>query len=158
MKELVHVKIGSVNEVLPVIALYEEGCFKDIYELRTPKGRCWVHKRWCKPVLPQQSDTDWRGFLKNHWDNERGHCSVDSLDEFMRIFNRAASDHQNKNNNEQISKANRNDQETTDRVSDSGRGSGSDSTAAKGDKRGIRKTDKQVKARTYVELSLFPDF
>ena len=38
MDKFVHVNIGSTNGVLPVIALYTEGCFKDFYELRTPKG------------------------------------------------------------------------------------------------------------------------
>lgn len=135
MEKLVHVKIGTTNEVLPVIALYTDGCFKDIYELKTSKGRCWVHKRWCSPVVPQKDDTDWRGFLKAHWDNEHGYCRVDCLEEFMEIFNRAASN---------ISK---NDNEQGKRITQEVRKHRSDHNSKHNNKR-----------RAPVELSLFPDF
>lgn len=134
MEKLVHVKIGTTNEVLPVIALYTDGCFKDIYELKTSKGRCWVHKRWCSPVVPQKDDTDWRGFLKAHWDNEHGYCRVDCLEEFMEIFNRAASKHKHDNEQEK-------------RITQEVRKHRSDHNSKHNNKR-----------RAPVELSLFPDF
>ena len=96
MDKFVHVNIGSTNGVLPVIALYTEGCFKDFYELRTPKGRCWVHKKWCRPVETASNDTDWRAYLKAHLDNVHNHCRVDALAGFMEIFNRAAAAYQKK--------------------------------------------------------------
>lgn len=152
-ESFVHVKIGAVDEVLPVIALYAGGCFKDIYELRTRKGRCWVHKKWCSPVVPQKDDADWRGYLKAHWDNEHGYCCVDSLQGFMEVFDRAAAKYQSKKN-EQGNKTNHT-KEAANHVSCSRRGA---AATSEGIKKGAVNTGKHVKARVPVELSLFPDF
>lgn len=103
MDKFVHVNIGSTNGVLPVIALYTEGCFKDFYELRTPKGRCWVHKKWCRPVTigvdiaqpgSEKSVTkvvDRREFAKDHWDQKHNHLSVDVLEDWYQLFRRDAA-------------------------------------------------------------------
>lgn len=109
MQQLIHVKIGLTDGVYPVRKFYTEGVFKDIYEYQENANTiAWVHKRWCTPVDPQQSDTDWRGFLRTHWDNEHGYCRVDCLQEFMTIFNRAAAAYINKKQHHEQTKKNDN--------------------------------------------------
>lgn len=94
MQQLIHVKIGLTDGVYPVRKFYTEGVFKDIYEYQENANTiAWVHKRWCTPVDPQQSDTDWMGFLRTHWDAEHNHCKVEYLNDFMVIFNRAAANY-----------------------------------------------------------------
>lgn len=99
MAQLIHVKIGNTDGVYPVIETYPEGdMFHDFYcfwdEAHSSKN--WVHKQWCTPVETASNDTDWRAYLKAHWDNVHNHCRVDALAGFMEIFNRAAAAYQKK--------------------------------------------------------------
>lgn len=120
MQQLIHVKIGLTDGVYPVRKFYTEGVFKDIYEYQENANTiAWVHKRWCTPVSAPQAasdsvschglqavdsvpaTTDWRSFLRTHWDATHNHCQVEHLDEFYAIFRRAAAAYINKQNHEQ---------------------------------------------------------
>ena len=120
MQQLIHVKIGLTDGVYPVRKFYTEGVFKDIYEFQENANTiAWVHKRWCTPVSAPQAasdsvpchglqaaesvstTTDWRKFLREHWDAEHNHCQVEHLNEFYAIFRRAAAAYINKQNHEQ---------------------------------------------------------
>lgn len=107
MDKYIHVKIGTIDGVYPVQALYTTGVFKDIYEYRKDANTiAWVHKRWCTPYKSDGTlvcqdatpiaDTDWRKFLKEHWDEERGHLRTDCLNQFMVMFINAAAAHMKK--------------------------------------------------------------
>lgn len=102
MDNYIHVKIGTVDGTYPVLESHTTGVLKDIYEYRKDAGTiAWVHSRWCTPCLPDgaplpqdtapATDTDWRKFLKLHWDTERGCLRTDCLDQFMAIFINAAT-------------------------------------------------------------------
>ena len=121
--EYIHVKIGLVDAVYPVLEFITTGSFKDFYHFRTsPTTTAWTHKQWCTPCTADgttisaapngnvpchglqavdSTTTDWRAFLKNHWDTEHNHCQVEHLNEFYDIFRRAAATYINKQNHEQ---------------------------------------------------------
>ena len=116
--EYIHVKIGLVDAVYPVLEFITTGSFKDFYHFRTsPTTTAWTHKQWCTPctadgtpisaapngnvpchglqAVDDSTTTDWRAFLKTHWDTEHNHCQVEHLDEFYDIFRRAAANYIN---------------------------------------------------------------
>lgn len=67
-----------------------DGILKGWNYLQMPNGsKCYMARRWCLPL--SADDTDWRKFLREHWDDERNHCRVECLGEFMAIFTRAAA-------------------------------------------------------------------
>ena len=108
--QYIHVKIGLIDAVYPVLGLITTGAFNGFYHFRTsPTTTAWTHKQWCtpctadgKPIADTESqDTDWRKFLRDHWDTERNHCKVEYFAEFYRIFRRAAAAYINKQNYEQ---------------------------------------------------------
>lgn len=120
--EYIHVKIGLVDAVYPVLEFITTGSFKDFYHFRTsPTTTAWTHKQWCTPCTADgtpigtvpchglqavdSTTTDWRAFLKTHWDTVHNHCQVEHLDEFYAIFRRAAANYIN-NKNEQQKKVN----------------------------------------------------
>lgn len=179
MQQLIHVKIGLTDGIYPVRKFYTEGVFKDIYEYQENANTiAWVHKRWCTPVSTPQAlsgsvpchglqavdsvTTDWRTFLKSHWDAEHNHCQVEHLDEFYAIFHRAAAAYINKQNHEQEQdkvKSHHQSGAHEPRRADallhpSGRHRPAAALSA-GDKAKVRETNRQMKP---VELSLFPDF
>lgn len=98
--EYIHVKIGLTDAVYPVLELITTGPFNGFYHYSTsPTTTAWTHKRWCTPCAAdgtpiadtERQDTDWRKFLRDHWNTERNHCKVEHLDEFYRIFRSAAA-------------------------------------------------------------------
>ena len=98
--EYIHVKIGLTDTVYPVLELITTGPFNGFYHYSTsPTTTAWTHKRWCTPCAAdgtpiadtESQGTDWRKFLRDHWDTVRNHCKVEHLDEFYRIFRRAAA-------------------------------------------------------------------
>lgn len=98
--EYIHVKIGLTDAVYPVLELITTGPFNGFYHYSTsPTTTAWTHKRWCTPCAAdgtpiadtESQGADWRKFLRDHWDTERNHCKVEHLDEFYRIFRRAAA-------------------------------------------------------------------
>lgn len=116
--EYIHVKIGLVDGVFPVLEFYTKWPFEGFYHYRSsPHETSWTHKQWCTPCLadgtpltatdtpqPQHPDndgesqtvsTDYRKFLSEHWDAEHNHCKVECLDEFYAIFRRAAANYIN---------------------------------------------------------------
>ena len=107
----IHVRIGLTDAVYPVRQFITDGLMHDMYEFQAnPTTIGWTHKQWCTPCLADgtsinaaqdDTDTDWRTFLKTHWDDARNHCRVDCLEEFMTIFRRAAANYINKQNHEQ---------------------------------------------------------
>ena len=109
MSRYIHVKIGLTDGVFPVREFITTGLMHDMYEFQQDEHTIgWVHKRWCTPVCAPQAPsgsvpttTDWRAFLKNHWDTEHNHCQVEHLNEFYAIFRRAAAAYINKQNHEQ---------------------------------------------------------
>lgn len=101
MSRYIHVKIGLTDGIFPVRKFITTGLMHDMYEFQQDEHTIgWVHKRWCTPVSAPQAPsssvpchglqavdsvtttTDWRAFLKTHWDTERNHCKVEYLDEF----------------------------------------------------------------------------
>lgn len=176
MQQLIHVKIGLTDGVYPVRKFYTEGVFKDIYEYQENANTiAWVHKRWCTPVSAPQVPsgsvpchglqavdsvtTDWRTFLKSHWDAEHNHCQVEHLNEFYAIFRRAAAAYINKQNHEQDKDKSHHQhgahepRRTDALLHPSGRHGPAASLPA-GDKAKVREANRQMKI---VELSLFPD-
>ena len=125
--EYIHVKIGLVDGVFPVLEFCTKWPFEGYYHYRSsPHETSWTYKQWCTPCLadgtpltatdtpqPQHPDkdgesqtvsTDYRKFLSEHWDAEHNHCKVERLDEFYAIFRRAAAAYINKQNHEQENK------------------------------------------------------
>ncbi len=176
-QQFIHVKIGLTDGVYPVRKFYTEGVFKDIYEYQENANTiAWVHKRWCTPVSAPQAlsgsvpchglqavdsvTTDWRTFLKSHWDAEHNHCQVEHLDEFYAIFRRAAAAYINKQNHEQDKDKSHHQsgahelRRTDALLNQSGRQRPVTSLPA-GDKAKVRSPNKSIKP---VQLSLFPDF
>lgn len=192
--EYIHVKIGLVDAVYPVLEFITTGSFKDFYHFRTsPTTTAWTHKQWCTPCTADgtpigtvpchglqavdSTTTDWRAFLKTHWDTENSCCKVEYLDEFYDIFRRAAAAYINKQNHEQDNKTINEDHlqhgeydtRGTNEVSNPSGGRGPALSMPTRDKEPVRETGKQMKpvpcAATeqqpqqkkprYVELSLF---
>lgn len=186
--EYIHVKIGLVDAVYPVLEFITTGSFKDFYHFRTsPTTTAWTHKQWCTPctadgtpigtvpchglqAVDDSTTTDWRSFLKNHWDTEHNHCQVEYLGEFYAIFRRAAANYFNsiqKKHEQEIKQQcilQGNDQHgghgqrEADAVSHPAGRRGTAATVPAGDTQKVHKSRKAVKRKTYVELSLFPDF
>lgn len=166
----IHVRIGLTDAVYPIRQFITDGLMHDMYEFQiNPTTIGWTHKQWCTPCLADgtsinaahdDTDTDWRTFLKTHWDDARNHCRVDCLEEFMTIFRRAAANYQNKNEQQKGINQSRNQSGGNDvRRADallhpSGRHRPAAALPA-GDKTKVRETNKPIKP---VELSLFPDF
>lgn len=83
----IHVRIGLTDAVYPVRQFITDGLMHDLYEFQVnPTTIGWTHKQWCTPCLADgtsinaahdDTDTDWRTFLKTHWDDARNHCRVD---------------------------------------------------------------------------------
>ncbi len=176
--QYIHVKIGLVDAVYPVLEFITTGSFKGFYHFRTsPTTTAWTHKRWCTPCtadgkpIAEIQDTDWRKFLRDHWDTERNHCKVEYFAEFYRIFRRAAASniqkHEQENNNSTEARPRHRGYEhrgTNDVSNPSGRHRGAPSGPTR-DKEPVRETGKQMKPALlqpqqkkkarFVELSLF---
>ena len=175
-QQYIHVKIGLTDGIYPVREFITTGLMHDMYEFQQDAHTIgWVHKQWCTPVTAPQTPsgrvpchglqavdsttTDWRAFLKNHWDSVHNHCQVEHLNEFYDIFRRAAAAYINKQNHEQDKNESNyqhgaHEPRRTNEVHDT---SGRQRPAAAlpaGDKAKVRETNRQMKP---VELSLFPD-
>lgn len=165
----IHVRIGLTDAVYPVRQFITDGLMHDLYEFQVnPTTIGWTHKQWCTPCLADgtsinaahdDTDTDWRTFLKAHWDAEHNHCQVEHLIEFYAIFRRAAAAYINKQEHEQDKdKSHHQSGAHEPRRADallhpSGRHRPAAALSA-GDKAKVRETNRQMKP---VELSLFPD-
>lgn len=163
----IHVRIGLTDAVYPVRQFITDGLMHDMYEFQVnPTTIGWTHKQWCTPCLAEgtsinaahdDTDTDWRAYLKSHWDNERNHLRADCLDEFYAIFRRAAAAYINKQNHEQDKshhQSGAHEPRRTDALlHPSGRRRPATALSA-GDKTEVRETGRQMKT---VQLSLFPD-
>lgn len=181
--EYIHVKIGLTDAVYPVLELITTGPFNGFYHYSTsPTTTAWTHKRWCTPCAAdgtpiadtERQDTDWRKFLRDHWDTQHNHCNLEYLDEFYRIFRRAAAtniqkhEQESQNINEAHLQHGGNDTRGANEVSNpSGRHRSAPSVPTR-DKESVRKTGKHMKPvlyaaaeqqpkkkLRYVELSLF---
>ena len=178
MQQLIHVKIGLTDGVYPVREFITTGLMHDMYEFQQDEHTIgWVHKRWCTPASVSQATsdsvpchglqavdsnhdtTDWRSFLKAHWDAEHNHCQVEHLDEFYAIFRLAAAAYINKQNHEQdkdksYHQHGAHEPRRTDALLHPfGRHRPAAALPA-GDKTEVRETGRQMKT---VQLSLFPD-
>lgn len=175
--EYIHVKIGLVDAVYPVLEFITTGSFKDFYHFRTsPTTTAWTHKQRCTPCTADgtpigtvpchglqavdSTTTDWRAFLKTHWDTVHNHCQVEYLGEFYAIFRRAAAAYINKQNHEQ-DKSNyqhgAHEPRRTNEVHDtSGRQRPAASMPTR-DTTGVRTETVAAPRHKLVELSLFPD-
>lgn len=167
--QYIHVKIGLTDGIFPVRKFITTGVMHDMYEFQQDERTIgWVHKRWCTPCTangkpiagPESQDTDWRKFLQDHWDTERNHCKVEHLDEFYRIFRRAAAAYIQKPNHEQDkNKSNyqhgAHEPRRADALLHPSGGQGSAPSMPTGDKKEVREIGKRMKP---VQLSLFPDF
>lgn len=180
MEKEIFVEVGKSGTVKAT--LLEEvhtGILSGWNRLRMADGHeCYMSSRWCHdepiasdyvatvdPAVPGDDHTvdaltDWRSFLKAHWDVQHNHLSTDSLEEFMAIFRRAAANYIN-NKNEQQKGVNQsrnqsggNDARRTDALPHSSGGHGTAAALSTGDKATVRETGKQMKP---VQLSLFPD-
>ena len=165
----IHVRIGLTDAVYPVRQFITDGLMHDMYEFQAnPTTIGWTHKQWCTPCLADgtsinaahdDTDTDWRTFLKTHWDDARNHCRVDCLEEFMTIFRRAAANYINKQNHEQDKvkshhQSGAHEPRRTDALlHPSGRQRPSAAVPGR-DTSKVREANRQMKI---VQLSLFPD-
>lgn len=175
-QQFIHVKIGLTDGIYPVRDFINSGLMHDMYEFQQDEHTIgWVHKRWCTPVSAPQAPngsvpyhglqavdsvtTDWRSFLKAHWDATHNHCQVEHLNEFYAIFRRAAAAYINKQNHEQDKDKSHHQhgahepRRTDALLHPSGRHGPAASLPA-GDKAKVRETNRQMKP---AELSLFPD-
>lgn len=83
-----------------VLEEVNDGPLKGWNYLQMPDGsKCHIARRWCLPLTADGSsarpgtttDTDWRRFLRTHWDTRRNHLQADATGEFIAIFTRAAA-------------------------------------------------------------------
>lgn len=180
--EYIHVKIGLVDAVYPVLEFITTGSFKDFYHFRTsPTTTAWTHKQWCTPCTADgtpigtvpchglqavdSTTTDWRAFLKTHWDAEHNHCQVEHLNEFYAIFRRAAATYINKQNHEQENKTINEDHlqhgahepRRTNEVHDTSGRQRSAASMSTRDTAEVRTEAVAAPRHKPVELSLFPD-
>lgn len=182
--EYIHVKIGLVDAVYPVLEFITTGSFKDFYHFRTsPTTTAWTHKQWCTPCTADgtpigtvpchglqavdSTTTDWRAFLKTHWDTVHNHCQVEHLNEFYAIFRRAAANyinsiqikHEQEIKRQHVLQGNHqhgaHEPRRADALLHPSGGRGSAASLSTRDKEPVRETGKQMKP---VQLSLFPDF
>ena len=167
----IHVRIGLTDAVYPVRQFITDGLMHDMYEFQiNPTTIGWTHKQWCTPCLADgtsinaahdDTETDWRTFLKTHWNDARNHCRVDCLEEFMIIFRRAAVNYINNKNeqqkgiNQSRNQSGGNDARRTDALPHSSGGHGTAAAVPGRDTAKVRKPNKPIKP---VQLSLFPDF
>ena len=170
MSRYIHVKIGLTDGIFPVRKFISTGLMHDMYEFQQDEHTIgWVHKLWCTPVCAPQAPsgsvpttTDWRAFLKNHWDTEHNHCQVEHLNEFYAIFRRAAAAYINKQNHEQDKNESNyqhgaHEPRRTNEVHDtSGRQRHSASMSTR-DTTEVRTEAVAAPRHKPVELSLFPD-
>ena len=161
MEKQVKVFYGTGIIQATLLEKVTEGVLKGWVKLRFPDGHVgYMSERWCNPETRQDSaDTDWRAYIKAHWDNEHNHLCTDCLNEFYAIFRRAAAAYINKQNHEQVkAKSNHqsgaHDTRRTDALPHSSGGHGTAAALSTGDKATVRETGKQMKP---VQLSLFPD-
>lgn len=90
MQQQVRVHYGQ-NKIITATLLEEvnEGILKGWNKLRMPNGHeCYMS---AKSIATEQTDTDWRKYLKTHWDTAHNYLRPDCAEEFMTIFNRAAA-------------------------------------------------------------------
>ena len=174
MSRYIHVKIGLINAVYPVLEFRTTGTFNGFYHYRTsPTTSAWTHKQWCTPCTAdgtpiadtESQDTDWRKFIREHWDTEHNHCKVEYLGEFYDIFRCAAAAHFNNKQHHEKEKDKDNcnhqhgahEQRRTDTVHDtSGRRRSATSLPAR-DTTEVRTEAVAAPRSKPVELSLFPD-
>lgn len=161
MESQVKVFYGTAIIQATLLERVTEGVLKGWVKLRFPDGHVGLMSgRWCNPETRQASaDTDWRAYLKAHWDNERNHLRTDCLNEFYDIFRRAAAAYfNNKQNHEQVKDNSQHQpgahepRRTDELLHQSGRQR--PAAVPKGDTQKVRKPNKRIKP---VELSLFPD-
>ena len=184
MSRYIHVKIGLTDGTFPVRKFITTGLMHDMYEYQHDEHTIgWVHKRWCTPVCAPQAPsdsvpatTDWRSFLKTHWNTERNHCKVEHLDEFYRIFRSAAAayiqkheqDNKQQDSMEDHLQHGGHDRRRANEIPNPSGGQGPAPSMPTGDKKEVRETGKQMKPvqyaaaeqqpkkkLRYVELSLF---
>ena len=183
--QYIHVKIGLVDAVYPVLEFITTGSFKDFYHYRTgPTGTAWTHKQWCTPCTADgtpisapapngnvschglqavdSTTTDWRAFLKTHWDAEHNHCQVEHLNEFYAIFHRAAATYINKQNHEQDKNESNyqhgaHEPRRTNEVHDTSGGQRPSASMPNRDTTEVRTEAVAAPRHKPVELSLFPD-
>lgn len=161
-KKYIHVKNGPTDGVFRVRKLITDGPMHDMYEYQVNYNTiAWTHRRWCTPCLADgtptgikhdDSNTDWRSFLQAHWDNDHNHCRVDSLEEFMAIFNRAAVAYYNKKNEQE--KRNHDDSGSPDKHEVSSYSPEVNTNEGQDGAKSLKTTKHKVKPH-YVQLSLF---
>lgn len=82
-----------------VLEEVNDGILKGWNYLQMPDGsKCYMARCWCLPLnvggdTVDANDTDWRKFLREHWDNERNCCRTDCLERFYSIFRQACSNY-----------------------------------------------------------------
>lgn len=158
MEKQVKVFYGTGIIQATLLEMVTEGVLKGWAKLRLRDGSvCYMAERWLN--LEASSDTDWRAYLKVHWDNGRNHLRTDCLNEFYTIFRRAAAAYFNKQNHEQDKdKSHHQHGAHEPRRANTvhhtyGRQRPAASLPAR-DKTEVRGTGRQMKT---VQLSLFPD-
>lgn len=161
MEKVIQIHYGNGIIHATLLEHVRDGVLKDWAKLRFPDGHeGYMSERWIIPDDHQSSsDTDWRAYLKAHWDNERNHLRTDCLNDFYDVFRRAAANYQKQN--EQDFKQSTaedhlqhgvHDARRTDAVHDKAGRRRPTSSMSAGDTKAVRETCKQVKP---VQLSLF---
>lgn len=86
----IRVRTGTSGTVVAtLLEEVREGILKGWNRLRMPDGsERYMSARWCVC-----GDSDWRRFLKEHWDDKHDYLRTDCLEEFMKVFVRAAGNY-----------------------------------------------------------------
>ena len=168
MEQHVRVSYGKGFAMAVLLEEVHEGVLKGWCKLRMSDG----HECYMAKSAIQSGDTDYRSYLKNHWDEARGYLRTDCLEEFMKVFMRAYTEYKNKSYERESKckeRKGRNDQgdhqhgehgmEGTGRVHAASVGHGTSASVSKGHKGEAGTGDRTgaIKAHA-VQLSLFPDF
>ena len=103
--EYIRVTIGLIDGIFPVTRICSIAGAGNFYEHQAAPGKtAWTHAKWCTPCLADgtplnadgkntTTDTDWRAYLKAHWDEQRGHIRTDCFEQFYAIFRNACACH-----------------------------------------------------------------
>lgn len=177
MEKVIQIHYGNGIIHATLLEHVRDGVLKSWAKLRFPDGHeGYMSERWIIPDDHQSSsDTDWRAYLKAHWDTKRNCLRTDCLNDFYDVFRRAAANYQ-KQNEQDFKQSTAEDhlqhgahepRRANEVPNPSGRHRTAPSVPTR-DKESVRKTGKQMKQvpyataepqpkrkPRYVELSLF---
>ena len=162
MEKVIQIHYGNGIIHATLLEHVRDGVLKSWAKLRFPDGHeGYMSERWIIPDDHQSpSDTDWRAYLKAHWDTKRNCLRADCLNDFYNIFRCAAATyfqiHEQDNKQQTVAEDHlqygRNDIRRAKKVPDTSFRHRSVTSMPGRHKKAVHETGKQVKP---VQLSLF---